>query len=189
MEIWKYKNYDEYVAEQTRGNKQKLNWVYVNENVIKYISDKVPTAQNIICHGTRNGAEQKFFKKYNQNAYVIGTEISETANKFEMTVQHDFSIPKDEWVNKFDIVYSNAFDHSFDPYKTIITWKNQLSDNGLLFIEYSEKQSVCEPVDCLSASLQEIVEIIEKSDLIITERYTKNVKHNGVVLVCENKKS
>ena len=47
-----------------------------------------------------------------------------------MTVQHDFNQVKKEWINKFDIVYSNSIDHAFNIAKTITIWSNQLNKNG-----------------------------------------------------------
>ncbi len=89
---------------------------------------------SVLCHGTRNAREQEYFKNLLPFAEIIGTEISYTAAEFPMTEQHDFHEPQDKWLNKFDIVYSNSFDHSYDPEKCINTWKDQLSSNGSLYI-------------------------------------------------------
>ena len=185
MKIFEYKNYDDYVVNQTRANKIKLDWVYVRENTIQKVVSRKKDAASILCHGTRNGAEQRYFKNMLPDAYVIGTEISDTANTFEMTVQHDFSEPKDEWIHKFDIVYSNSVDHSIDPKKTLLTWKNQLTDDGLLFIEYAEAQSICDVNDPLEATNQEIKNMIVEAGLIIIETITKEIKHAGLVFVCK----
>lgn len=186
MQIYKYKDYDHYKESQTRTNKEKLNWVYAREIVIQHICDNKKTADNIICHGTRNGAEQKYFKKFFPKAYVIGTEISDTASNFPMTIQHDFMVEKKEWIKKFDIVYSNAFDHSIDPENTLIVWKNQLTDNGRMYLEYAESQSICNDADPLDASQREIKELIEKYFVIVGE-IRDSVKHGGVVFICEVK--
>jgi len=161
MKIWKYENYDEYVAAQTKYNKQKLDWVYVKERSIDSIVKDKGEAKSVLCHGTRNGAEQRFFKSKYPDAFVLGTEISETASKFEMTVQHDFTKVNEEWIGKFDIVYSNSFDHSIEPETTIRTWKNQLTETGKLYIEYSEAQAVCEEADPLYATNKEVVQMME----------------------------
>ena len=182
MKIYEYKDYNEYVEAQTRANKIKLTWVYVRNNTITKISNNKKSAKNIICHGTRNGAEQKMFLQHFPEAYIIGTEISETATQFPMTIQHDFAIPKEEWIGKFDIVYSNSFDHSIDPEKTIKTWSDQISDDGKLYLEYSEMLSVCEPSDPLQATSNEIKELIEK--YLKIESVIPNTGHGGCVFVC-----
>ena len=135
MKIWKYKSYEEYVKAQTEANVRKLKKVWVRESTIDLIHSIVPVANNILCHGTRNAAEQRYFTKKYSNAYVIGTEISHTASQFPMTVQHDFHEENESWINHFDIVYSNSFDHSYDPVKCMKTWSEQLTHIGTLFIE------------------------------------------------------
>ena len=42
MKIYEYKNYDEYVAEQTRANKLKLGNVWVQKGTIDQIKQRVP---------------------------------------------------------------------------------------------------------------------------------------------------
>ena len=166
MKVYKYKDYDHYVEEQTKANIRKLHWVYVKEHTIQFISKQHPFASSIICHGTRNAAEQKFFKKYYPNAQIIGTEISETAKAFPMTIQHDFAIQKENWIGKFDIVYSNSFDHSIDPNKTLVTWRDQLSSSGKMFIEYSEEHSEMTPSDPLEATHKEFKELLSNNKLM-----------------------
>jgi len=138
MKIYKYKSYNDYVEEQTAHNIRKIGKgvVWVKEDTIRKIVEMHGPAKNIICHGTRSGEEQKYFLKQYPEAEVIGTEISPTATNYPNTVQWDFAEENKEWLNKFDIVYSNSFDHSFDPHKTIECWKNQLSENGALYVEW-----------------------------------------------------
>ena len=183
MRVYDYKNYDEYVNEQTRANKNKIKWRYANPSIIQKISQHKGSANFIICHGTRSGAEQLWFKDNYPNCYIIGTEISDTAYQFEMTIQHDFAKPKEEWIGKADIVYSNSFDHSIDPQATITTWRDQLKDDGTIYLEYSESESVCEPVDCLDATQNEIIQLINKNGLKVKEIFKGSKGSN--VLVCE----
>ena len=153
MEIYKYKDYEEYLQEQTNANIKKERNVWVKEHTIKEIlkQENPNTISSILCHGTRNGKEQRLFRKYFPLAEVIGTEISHTASKYEMTIQHDFHDEKEEWINKFDIVYSNSYDHSYDPEKAIMAWKNQLNKTGALYIEQSFNPivNISDSIDCL----------------------------------------
>jgi hypothetical protein len=137
MKIYQYKNYNDYVESQTEANLAKLQNVYVSESSIKSVADRCPGALSIICHGTRNGAEQQYFKTFFPSAKIIGTEISITATQFEMTVQWDFHDANPEWIHSFDIVYTNSFDHAMDPLRALKTWREQLSKPGLIFLEYS----------------------------------------------------
>lgn len=186
MEIFQYKDYEEYVKYQTEANKHKIDGVYVHKDTIRSIAKNKRNASNIICHGTRNGAEQKYFKKHFPDAYVVGTEISETATQFPMTVQWDFTIANPEWLNKFDIVYSNSFDHSIDPKATLTTWRDQLTESGRLYLEHSTSPQVnfSRAWDPLAISSKELVQLLNDVDLKLVEKIKSKV-FNGTIYVCE----
>ena len=161
MKLWKYKNYEEYVKVQTDGNVSKLKNIWVDETCIKNIAEIKPLAKNIICHGTRNGTEQKLFKKYIPAAKVIGTEISHTANQFENTIEHDFHNPIKEYIGKFDILYSNSLDHSYDPEKCIKTWIEQINTEGILCIDLAQgREMVSRELDPLEISTDELINML-----------------------------
>jgi hypothetical protein len=187
MKICSYKNYEEYVEWQTKTNKIKLNWVYAKKHAIDKICADKKEAKFIICHGTRNGKEMQMFLDNFPDCYIIGTEISNTANSFPHTIQHDFTFPKNEWIGKADIVYSNSLDHTIDPHKTIQTWRDQLNPTGTLYIEYNEGQSVGNLSDPLDATLQEIEGIIIKNNLNIIKKFIGS--QGSAVLVCERKQN
>lgn len=183
MKTFEYENYEHYVREQVAGNHKKIHWQFKKKHHIRWIKSQQSEADNIICHGTRNGGEQKGFKQFYKNAYIIGTEISDTADQFEMTVQHDFAEPIEEWVGKFDIIYSNSFDHSFNPEKTIETWKNQLSDKGMMFLDWNDvHNSKSLPMDPVSGSTKEFINFLKSHGLrIITE---KNFGQGTTLIAC-----
>ena len=89
-----------------------------------------------ICHGTRNGFEQNFISSQ-KGFEAIGTDISETANDFERSVQWDFHDTNKEWLARFDFVYSNSLDQSWNPRAALVTWLNQLKPDGRLVIEHT----------------------------------------------------
>jgi hypothetical protein len=163
MKLFKYENYDHYVKAQSDANKRKLNNVWVDSKVINSIARLKGEAKTVLCHGTRNGAEQKMFLKCYPDAEVLGTEISDTADSFPFTTQWDFTHSKVEWEGYWDIVYSNAFDHSMSPEETIITWRNQLSENGRLYIDYTyqENHNRSRASDPLQVNRNEMVPLME----------------------------
>tara|TARA_Y100000992_G_C21120193_1_gene421505 strand:- start:76 stop:675 length:600 start_codon:yes stop_codon:yes gene_type:complete len=181
MKLWKYKSYDEYVRVQVNGNASKLTNVWADESCIDYICNfarnpdgvtiKQPP-QHVICHGTRNGSEQKWFIKNLPDAAVIGTEISHTANEFPNTIQHDFHVPIEEYVNKFDILYSNSLDHSYDPMKCLRTWIDQINTDGLLCIDLAQGQEmISRELDPLEITSEELIDLlINKFSLKLVER-------------------
>ena len=164
MKLWKYKDYDEYVKVQTEGNVQKLKNVWADQKVFDIIATYKPDAKDIICHGTRNGAELDMFKKAIPSLYyIVGTEISYTAKQFPNTIQHDFHEQIQSYVNKFDIVYSNSLDHSYNPYKALKTWTDQVNQGGMLCIELATgAENKMRELDPLEISPKELTEIIEE---------------------------
>jgi hypothetical protein len=133
-------DYEKYRTIQEDGNKRKLNEVWVIEKNIAflshYIKSLVPSPLFGICHGTRRGKEQEWFRKY-VGCEVIGTEISDTAGAFPHTIQWDFHDVKPEWVDSVDFIYSNSLDHSYDPEKCLNAWMSCVSRRGLCIIEHS----------------------------------------------------
>lgn len=142
MRYHKYKDYEDYVSQQTKYNKRKEDWIWVWDETIKAVAEDYgddPAPKFILCHGTRGGWEQKYFKECYPDAEVLGTEISETATKYEMTIQHDFTKPIEGWVGKADIVYSNSIDHTIDIHTTLQTWRDQLSEDGTMYLELGDQ--------------------------------------------------
>ena len=176
MKIYKYENYEAYVEAQTKANIERHKSVWVQRGTIKNIHKNQPIAHNILCHGTRSGKEQVYFKQYYKSADVIGTEISHTAEKYKMTIQHDFHEVKNDWINKFDIIYSNSFDHSYDPVKCLNTWKDQLSPNGSLYLEhcYSPKYNRSRWSDPLEISKEELLDLFKEIGLEVISSFSSN---------------
>ena len=192
MKIYEYKNYDEYVDEQTKANKVKLASIWVQKSTIDQIAQRVLYPKAIMCHGTRNGSEQNYFQQiYGENVEIIGTEISETATQFNMPVQHDFHEQKQEWVDHFDILYSNSFDHSYDPWKCIKTWGDQLKQGGWAFLEMStdRKINVSRPSDPLKIeSTKEVMDLLEHGGLeCIDEFYNQTHGVNCTIYAARKK--
>lgn len=144
-------DYEKYKQIQIDGNKNKLDYIWVLEDNISFLSDYirkiVGSVQFGICHGTRRGKEQEWFRKY-LDCDVIGTEISNTATEFPHTIQWDFHEVKPEWKDSVDFIYSNSFDHAYDPEKCINAWMSCVKKNGICILEHTsghEKASELDP--------------------------------------------
>ena len=127
--------------------KKKLDKVWADEETLKIISDFLlenlkSKKINGLCHGSRNGFEQKYFINKIENSEVLGTDISETAVNFENSIVHDFHEEKKEWINSFDFIYSNSLDQSYDPRKALYVWLNQIKKDGFIIIEHSDQHGV-----------------------------------------------
>mgnify|MGYP006101867719 CR=1 FL=1 len=145
--LHKYNSYEEYKEAQIKLNKRKIELTFADEKTLKKVSNIVTESIDIqktkpnkvfgICHGSRNGFEQNLLNKIISNSDIIGTDISDTALKFENTVHWDFHDKKDEWIGKFDFVYSNSLDQSWKPKHALSTWLDQIKDDGVVIIEHT----------------------------------------------------
>jgi len=194
MEIFKYKNYNDYVESQIKGNLKKIDKIkqkdlsYVKSGTIKQIVKRKQDAKSVLCHGTRNAKEQIYFQELLPKAFIIGSEISPNATEFPMTVEHDFNAVKDEWLGSFDIVYSNSFDHTITPLETLQVWKDQLTGNGTLFLEHTvlKRNHVSNATDPLKIEKEELINMIDAAGMTVVEEFESS-KKSGYVLMCEKK--
>jgi hypothetical protein len=133
-------DYEQYRSVQIEGNVRKITNVFAKEENIRFLSNYIVSAIGQprfgVCHGTRRGMEQIWFRKY-LNCEVFGTEISHTAAQFPDTIQWDFHQIKNEWIDKFDFIYSNALDHSYDPRACLRAWMSCVRPGGLCIIEHT----------------------------------------------------
>lgn len=192
MKVYEYKDYDEYIKAQKETTDKKYGkLVYVRKKVVEGIYEalKSENVKSILCHGTRSGEEQKLFKKH-FNCYVWGSELSEKASNAEMTTIWDFNMVNPDWIGKFDIVYSNALDHSITPIETIGVWGNQLSENGWLLIEWTDRRNNKDTwSDPLSATEKEVVDWATTNGMYLEKEIMKNsAQHYGTVLSFKKKK-
>ena len=83
-------DYEAYRKIQEIGNRAKIDNVFTTEELIETVSSharqRLGVVSSILCHGTRNGMEQRWFKYRFPEAEILGTEISETAAQFPMTI-------------------------------------------------------------------------------------------------------
>ena len=141
-----YSDYEEYKAIQTRANRRKIDSVWADERTLatlcRELQDQFPGKSPLtgICHGSRNGFEQRFLSEKG-GMDVIGTDISDTAERFPSTRRWDFHEVNSEWVQRFDFVYSNALDHAWNPKLAVETWLNQLKPEGILALEHTGSHS------------------------------------------------
>lgn len=171
-DLWQYASYEEYVQAQKNANIKKEKCIWVEKHAIEKIHSVLSyiEVKNILCHGTRNGKELEYFSQLYPDINIVGSEISDTATKYANTVQWDFHEQHPDWINKFDIVYSNSFDHSYDPEKCLSTWKEQLSETGMLVIELQTQPA--KRSDPLSISTEAFEYIIDSLGMVIKHKDT-----------------
>ena len=182
MKVWKYKNYKEYLDTQIDFTNQKLannakpSWVNPIDiqALTGYIFEYNSDVKFGLCHGTRRGLEQtefiETFSKLGNDVEVVGTEINpEAAEKYENTIEWDFCKVKDEWINNVDFIFTNSFDHCFNPEETLDTWMSCLNKNGLCIIEWTTSDTQCRAGDPFGATCEEYKKLFSKKyDIVDT---------------------
>jgi hypothetical protein len=130
-------SYEEYKREQIRLNEAKFDkvWVFREELVrlVKMLKKTVSPLACGICHGSRNGFEVDELTKL-LGIQVVGTDIAPSAERHPHMFQWDFHEVKPEWRGHWDFIYSNSFDHSYDPKLCLERWMGTLAPNGVCVI-------------------------------------------------------
>jgi SAM-dependent methyltransferase len=145
MTLYEYPDYETYRSVQVAGNKAKLRRQFVRESHIRLLSDylvaDLKTVRFGLCHGTRSGAEQAWFRNFlGDGAEIIGTEISDNAANYPNTVQWDFHDLNPAWSGKADFVYSNSWDHAYAPEKAFGAWIDALRPGGRMLLDHGRGQ-------------------------------------------------
>jgi hypothetical protein len=190
MKLYEYENYDEYVAAQKKGVyhhprvKNAINYEWIKRDEVSflwyeiiepYFKTQKRTAICGICHGAKLGKENMWLQEKTKIDF-IGTDLICPTNDKMKLLNWDFHETKKEWKNKFDVMYTNSFDHSYDPEHCLRQWLSCLSEGGICIIEWSPGHGEMSQneIDSLGASFQEYKTLIEKaSGKIILEKQYK----------------
>ncbi len=136
-----YADYDTYRRVQEEGNKAKLNAQFVKKSHIFFLADWLAgTGRKVefgLCHGVRRGKEQAWFRRRLPGAEILGTDISATATQFPHTVRWDFHDRNPDWDGRADFVYSNSWDHAFDPAQAFRAWAECLKPGGVMLLDHT----------------------------------------------------
>ena len=171
MKLYKHNNHDEYVKAQIKKNEKKIGHIWVKDKELTLIANKVkknnPRAKFGICHGVRNAWEVKKLRQL-LKIEIIGTDIAPTATNFENTIQWDFHEVKDEWKNSVDFIYSNSFDHSYNPGMCLNRWMQCIKKGvGICFIHWmSTNSNKIDAADCFAGTIKDYKKIITKKYII-----------------------
>ncbi len=167
MKLHKYRDYQEYITAQRDGFKKKRDKVWASEENIKVLAEYLAPFKPAsgICHGVRGGYEVEWFHKYLKIDKLIGSELGGSTAPW--VFHWDFNKPCPGWEKSADFIYSNSFDHAYDPAATLKVWADQLKPGGLLILEWSKKHEHTGAVgkknnamDPVSMTFRELVESI-----------------------------
>lgn len=172
MKLLTFHDYDEYKRVQVAANKLKYHNVYAEDPELRRIAAhfgaRAMKARTGLCHGVRNGYEVKMLRRLLPAVDIVGTDISETAATVPNCIVWDMHEVKSEWLSRTDFMYSNSWDHTYDPELMFPRWSSCLSEDGRLYLPYTELQSergVTDrtKIDVFGYSIDELLGILRKS--------------------------
>jgi len=110
------------------------------ETLAKLMQSRITVVNNFaLCHGTRSGRENVWFRQAWPGMQVWGTELSTVAAaNAPWTTPWDFHRQRPEWVGQADFVYTNALDHSFNATLAISQWITQTQPKGAVVIQWGD---------------------------------------------------
>lgn len=168
MKLIQYGDHEEYRQAQINANKLKFRNVFAeNEELRRIALDFANNGGRGLCHGVRNGYEVRFLRDHLPDLNLVGTDISPTVTDVPNCILWDMHEAKDEWRGNIDFIYSNSWDHTYDPDKLFGTWASCLSPNGRMYIAYTAKHSEegvteASKYDAFGCSLGELVTICQR---------------------------
>lgn len=202
-----------YTFAQKCNSGAKCNNIYTTEENIeiisKYIINKI-NGRKAICHGVGLGYELTWFSMNLENLDIIGTDIakdviekkSDYMKNKGIILNIDYNELLVEWIDAFDIIYTNSLNHTYDPQKTLDYWMSSLKDNGRCFIEMNvinkAYSTSFEPFSITIKGFKELVkdlydidDILELNDVKthnIKENKYSNITNKRVCIVLKKKK-
>jgi len=130
----------------------------------------------MVCLGTRNNHERDTFAAELPEVNVYSLDIGpESSADFIM----DFTkFPKD-WTRKWDLIYSNSIDHSYDSTSTFKEWIRVLKPNGILMLgmNYGTVTSI---TDICSFTRESVTNYLtQRRDIVILKKVDGVLNVNG----------
>jgi hypothetical protein len=177
MKLLKFHSYEEYKQAQVAANRLKFKNVFAEDDELRRVAASfkasVTTGRTGLCHGVRNGYEVQMLRGLLPGLDIIGTDISETAMAVPNCIVWDMHDVKEEWIGNIDFMYSNSWDHTFDPHLLFSRWTSCLSSNGRLYLPYTELHSDRgssdgAKSDAFGCALDELIDIL-RSSLILED--------------------
>lgn len=189
MKLIPFKDYDHYVAAQKHTvAKRGLGPYFCDLEMIRiaeWCRRNHLQVRRGICHGARNGLECDELIRCLPMSDIFGTDLfphsgkSKTMRGKAEVIECDFSKINNEWIEKFDVVYTNSLDHARDPEATLKVWLDQLVWNGALFVQWSRADVGAKSGDCFGADMLEYVDLMNSVGELVDLIYVKTDWQKG----------
>lgn len=136
----------------------------------------------MICMGTRNNHERDTLSEFIHGVTVYSLDISPDSHADYVM---DFTRLPADWTCKWDLIYSNSIDHSYDPTATFVEWIRVLKPGGILMLgmNYGTVTSI---TDISSFSQENVANYLNsRNDVVVRKKVTGFTNPNGETLFIE----
>lgn len=133
-----------------------------SQDTTKYASDKLRLAQRYsLGAGTRGDGR------------VVGVEINPDASRTDIHIGSFDELPA-EWSGQFDLLFTNSFDHSMDPARTVSEWKRVAAPGAYVIVAYALDQQQSDHDPTTGLSLSTLKELWQARVVFASETYNRN---------------
>lgn len=143
-------DYQQYLKDQITRAESKWGRKWEYDEIFKQalrltidsVKKEIGEPKDICCMGCRQGTEVFEFKERFPKAKVYGVDITDNIDSIRTHLdvhieKQDFNKLPDNWENKFDLIFSNSLDHSYEPRRTINEWARVTRSGGHMLLELS----------------------------------------------------
>lgn len=104
---------------------------------------------------------------------VWGVEINPDAARDDIWIGSFDELPQ-EWTNRFDILYTNSFDHSMNPKKVVAEWKRVAMPGAYAITGFSLGQDVSDHDPVAGLTFETIQELWQSPIVFASQTYNRN---------------
>jgi hypothetical protein len=131
----------------------------------KYAGDKIRLAERFgIGAGSR------------ADGRVVGVEINPDASRSDIRVGSFDELPA-EWAGEFDLLFSNSFDHSMDPARTVAEWKRVAAPGAYVIVAFAMDQQQSDHDPTTGLTFTTLRELWGEQVVFASETYNRNGYH------------
>ena len=103
------------------------------KTVANYISNRYEPMWGI-WHGVSDEKNFLLFKKYLQNCTLVGTSCTIESER-DNILRRDYSLQYDDFINRFDFIYSDIVADIPNLNETFNIWRKQLITSGIMIFD------------------------------------------------------
>ncbi|MEX2160722.1 MAG: hypothetical protein WD751_02315 [Anaerolineales bacterium] len=107
-----------------------------------------------------------------QDGRVIGVELAPETPRPDIWIGSFDDLPA-EWVGRFRLLYSNSFDHSQDPMRTVAEWKRVAAPGAYVILAYAANYSPTPSDPFGGMELAEIMDLWKSPVIFCSETWNE----------------